>query len=321
MTAYGVAVSFLLKIQSAKGRQFNGWPWKEQDKKKVRPFRGAGNSYSVNLKNFFIFRSGSPVIMKYILTIAASDSCGGAGIQADIKTITALGCHALTAITAVTSQNSRWISGVHDLPAGFVARQIEAVLNDLTPDAIKIGMLSTGRIVRELVAVVSRHGISPVVVDPVTRSSSGTDLLDNEGVRFLREELLPLARVVTPNLMEAGILSGQEVTDLEGMERAARKIKELGPDVVVTGGHLQGECVDLLYDGNAFHCFKGEKIETEDTHGSGCVFSTSLATYLGQGYSPVKAAQQAHNFTRKAINKSYSWGKGAGVVNPGCSRP
>ena len=255
--------------------------------------------------------------LKYILAIAGSDSCGGAGIQADVKTITSLGAHALTAITAVTAQSSLGVDAIRKIPAKFISRQIQSIVEDIRPDATKIGMLLTGGAVREVARMIKKYKMPRLVVDPVLRASTGRRLLDREGIPLLKEVLLPLARVVTPNLSEAEVLTGKKVRNLNEMVEASKAIKRLGPDVVVTGGHLQGDCVDLLYDGRDVHYFSGSRISTKHTHGSGCVFSTALATFLAMEDDIKKATELAHEFTRRAIEKGYSCGKGAGAVRPG----
>ncbi|HJX34195.1 MAG TPA: bifunctional hydroxymethylpyrimidine kinase/phosphomethylpyrimidine kinase [Desulfatiglandales bacterium] len=255
-----------------------------------------------------------------VLTIAGSDSCGGAGIQADIKTISRLGAHALTAVTAITAQNSMGIVEIHDIPAEIVSLQISTIVEDMFPGAVKIGMLHTGPIVREVAVAIRKHKLGRVVVDPVLKASSGVQLLEDPAVNLLKEALFPLAVVVTPNLYEAGRLTGSEVVNLGDMERAARQIKDLGPDVVITGGHLEADCIDVLYDGKEIHFFQGTKIETINTHGSGCVFSASLATFLAMDYDIVEATRLAHDFTRESIVNSYPCGHGPGVVHPGHKR-
>jgi hydroxymethylpyrimidine kinase/phosphomethylpyrimidine kinase len=254
--------------------------------------------------------------MIYILTIAGSDSSGGAGIQADIKAITSLGAHAMTAITAVTAQNSMGIAETHPVPAKIISSQIERVLQDVFPGAVKTGMLHTARCIREIAWAIKTYKLEKVVVDPVMRASAGGQLLQASGVRLLKELLLPLAMVVTPNLYEAGILTGKRIRTPQEMEGAAEEINGLGPNVVITGGHLEGDCVDILYDGKHMHYFRGDRIETANTHGSGCVFSASLATFVAMDHSLPEATRLAHDFTRKAIEKSYSFGSGAGVVRP-----
>jgi hydroxymethylpyrimidine kinase/phosphomethylpyrimidine kinase len=254
--------------------------------------------------------------MKYVLAIAGSDSVGGAGIQADIKTITSLGAHALTAVTAVTAQNSLGITSIHRVPASFISSQIETIMADVIPDAVKIGMLFTGAAIKTVASTIRKYGASRVVLDPVIKASTGRHLLATGAVSLLREVLLPLAKVVTPNLEEAEMLTGKRVRNLREMKVASKAIKGMGPDVVVTGGHLKGRSVDLLYDGKDFHHFYGERIETSHTHGTGCVFSSALATLLAMDFELERAVKQAHDFTRRAIKKGYACGRGAGTVNP-----
>jgi hydroxymethylpyrimidine/phosphomethylpyrimidine kinase len=255
-------------------------------------------------------------LLKYILTIAGSDSIGGAGIQADIKTITALGGHALTAITAVTAQNSLGITAVHVVPKANFLKQIAAIMADIQPDAVKIGMLANAALMKVVARVIHKYRLPNVVIDPVLKASTGRDLLESEAIALYREILLPLARVVTPNLDEAGRLSGTQVRNLKDMEKAARVLKALGPDVIITGGHLEKRCTDLVYDGNSFHYLTGAKIKTPHTHGTGCTFSSALATYLALGCDLKKAGKKAQQFTRAAIKTGYACGQGAGPVNP-----
>lgn len=254
--------------------------------------------------------------MKWVLAIAGSDSCGGAGIQADIRTITSLGAHALTAVTALTAQNSRNVAAIQKVPAKFVSMQVETILADTYPDAVKIGMLYTASCVREVARILKRHPLPKIVLDPVLRASTGKALLESGALAPLKHMLLPRVLVVTPNLSEASVLSGRTVSTLKEMQEAARVIHDMGPHVVVTGGHLKRACVDLLYDGKEMHPFQGERIATEHTHGSGCVFSTALATFLAFGDDLRTAVEHAHVFVRSAIRGGYASGKGAGAVRP-----
>jgi hydroxymethylpyrimidine kinase/phosphomethylpyrimidine kinase len=254
--------------------------------------------------------------MKWILVIAGSDSCGGAGIQADIKTVSSLGAHALTAVTALTAQNSLGIAAIHRIPGKFLSRQIETLLEDTFPHAAKIGMLFSSANVREVARILKTYSIPRTVLDPVMAASTGMALLEPGALPLLKRLLLPHVTVVTPNLEEASRLSGRRVGSLRDMEEAARVIKDLGPNVVITGGHLKRACVDLLYDGREMHRFYGEKIATEHTHGSGCVFSTALATFLAIHEDLRIATERAHEFTRSAIACGYASGKGAGAVRP-----
>jgi hydroxymethylpyrimidine/phosphomethylpyrimidine kinase len=255
--------------------------------------------------------------MKYILTIAGSDSCGGAGIQADIKTITGLGAHALTAITAVTAQNSLGIRAIQKVPARFIAKQLETIVEDVTPDAVKIGMLYSEAAVRVVARFIKKYRPPHIVFDPVLVSSTGSMLLEPGTIPSLKELLLPLVDVVTPNLYESGILTNKVVNNIKGVAEAAREIKAMGPDAVITGGHLRGRCMDLLYDGKEAYRFYGSRIPTIHTHGTGCVFSTALATFLAMKNDMPTATKRAHEYTRCAIMKGYKCGRGAGPVLAG----
>jgi hydroxymethylpyrimidine kinase/phosphomethylpyrimidine kinase len=254
--------------------------------------------------------------MKYILAIGGSDPSGGAGVQADVKTIAGLGSHALTVITCVTVQNSLGLVAVHRVPPTFIYRQMSAVVEQVTPDAVKIGMMYAKGAVKTIADWLKNRPLPNVVLDPVIHASAGGRLLTSEALSLLRKELLPLAAVVTPNLQEAGILTGKPVRTEEQMIEAAREICDMGPQVVVTGGHLAGECVDILFDRSTIHRFAGDRIDTPHTHGSGCVFSSALATYLAAGLGPVAAVEHAGVFARRAVSRGYACGKGAGPVRP-----
>jgi hydroxymethylpyrimidine kinase/phosphomethylpyrimidine kinase len=254
--------------------------------------------------------------MKCVLSIAGSDSGGGAGIQADIKTITGLGAHALTVITALTAQNSLGVSAIHPVPPGFIARQIKAVVEDKPPDSVKVGMVYTAAAVKAVSRLIAAYHLAPVVVDPVLRASTGAALLEPAAIRVLKEHLLPLATVVTPNLDEAELLTGKRVRTLREMERAAMEIFQWGPRVVIKGGHLKRESSDVFFDGKEVAVFPGEKIISASTHGTGCVFSSALATFLALGENLKEAAHSAHDLTRRAILGGYPFGQGGRVVAP-----
>jgi hydroxymethylpyrimidine kinase/phosphomethylpyrimidine kinase len=254
--------------------------------------------------------------MKCVLSIAGSDSGGGAGIQADIKTITSLGAHAFTVLTALTAQNSLGVSAIHPVPPGFIARQIKAVIEDRPPDSVKVGMVYTAAAVKAVSRMIAEYSLSPVVVDPVLRASTGRLLLEPHAIRALRERLLPLATVVTPNLDEAELLTGRRVRTLKEMERAALEIFRMGPQVVIKGGHLKRESSDVFFDGKDVTVFAGKKIASPSTHGTGCVFSSALATLLALGENLKEAVQSAHDLVRRAIREGYSVGHGAGAVAP-----
>lgn len=252
-----------------------------------------------------------------VLTVAGSDSGGGAGIQADIKVITCLGGYAMSAITALTAQDTRGVWGVHPIPADFVAQQMDLCFGDIGVDAAKTGMLCNAEIVRAVAAVFRKHAVRNLVVDPVMFSKSSHRLLDPAAESALIAELLPLATVVTPNLAEAGRLAGFEVADLDAMRRAARVIKNMGPRaVLVKGGHLSGLARDLLFDGEGFLELPCERIDTKNTHGTGCSFSAALATELGRGLPLHEAARRAKRFITSAIRHSLPLGRGCGPTNP-----
>lgn len=255
--------------------------------------------------------------MKKILTIAGSDSSAGAGIQADLKTITALGGYGLSVITALTAQNTQGVQAVYPVPAAFVAAQMRSVLSDMGADAIKTGMLGRAEIISAVASQIKSSRVEKVVVDPVLLAKGGEVLTESAALPALKKELLPLAYVATPNLSEAQVLTGLKVRSVPGMERAARAIAELGPaNVLVKGGHLAGEPVDVLFDGTGIYHFRGQRISGGHTHGTGCTFSSALTTFLAQGYELVEAVAKAKSFVALSIRSSFSLGKGIGPVNP-----
>ena len=251
------------------------------------------------------------------LTIAGSDSGGGAGIQADLKTFVAFGVYGASAITAVTAQNTLGVRAIHEVPTGVVAAQIDAVLDDIGADAAKTGMLSSESIIVTVAERLRAHSFAPLVVDPVMVAKSGDALLRPEAVRALIELLLPLAAVVTPNAPEATVLSGIEVRDAESAREAARRIHGLGPAmVIVKGGHLEGDrSDDLVFDGQSFEILSGRRIETPHTHGTGCTFSAAIAACLARGMEPLDAAREARAFLQGAIEHAEPLGAGHGPVN------
>ena len=252
-----------------------------------------------------------------ILTVAGSDSGGGAGIQGDLKTITLLGGFGMTAVTAVTAQNTLGITGILDVPPDFVGEQMEAVLADIGVDAMKTGMLSSAGTVRVVAEKVRKYRISQLVVDPVMISSSGQTLLSPEARTVLISELIPLARVVTPNLREATALAGGRIRTRDDMRAAARKIRKLGPEyVLLKGGHLRGHPVDVLFDGRNFYELRGERLATPHLHGTGCTLSAAIAVELGKGNSVLRSAEKAKEFITCAIRGSLALGRGSGPVNP-----
>jgi len=255
--------------------------------------------------------------MKRILTVAGSDSGGGAGIQADLKAITLLGGYGMSVITALTAQNTLGVQAVHAVPALFVERQIESVLSDIGADAVKTGMLTNAEIVEVVAKKIREYGVKKVVVDPVMVSKSGVFLLRKDARDVFIKKLIPLAWVVTPNLSEASTLAGLKVNSLEGMRKAARLIHQLGAKhVVVKGGHLRGSPIDLLYDGKNYEEIGGRRIETKHTHGTGCTFASAIATLLARGEDLYGAVRKAKTFTTMAIQSGLGLGKGIGPTNP-----
>ncbi|SHE87920.1 hydroxymethylpyrimidine/phosphomethylpyrimidine kinase [Desulfacinum infernum DSM 9756] len=250
------------------------------------------------------------------LTIAGSDSGGGAGIQADLKTFSALGVFGMSALTAITAQNTVGVQGVVELEPEFVSAQIRAVVEDIGVDAVKTGMLSSARIIRRVARDVRELGLEKLVVDPVMVAKSGDPLLQPDARDTLIRELLPLALVVTPNLHEASVLVGFPVRDRQSMEAAARAIKAFGPGyVVVKGGHLEGEPMDLLYDGREFVAFQNKRFDTPHTHGTGCTFASAVAAGLAKGLSVPDAVAQAKDYITGAIERGLAIGRGHGPVH------
>ncbi|MBI2879173.1 MAG: bifunctional hydroxymethylpyrimidine kinase/phosphomethylpyrimidine kinase [Candidatus Rokubacteria bacterium] len=249
------------------------------------------------------------------LTIAGSDSGGGAGIQADLKTFTAFRVYGVSVLTAITAQNSLGVQGVQNLPPEFVARQIDSVLGDIGADAVKTGMLSTALIIRAVASGLREHRVERLVVDPVMVAKSGDPLLEPEARAALVREILPLALVVTPNLHEAAALAGLPVGTPEEMEEAARRIHRLGPrHVLVKGGHLKGDALDLLFDGQAFIPFRAERIPTPHTHGTGCTYSAAIAAGLARGLHLSEAVGEAKRYVTRAIREGFAVGRGVGSL-------
>ena len=255
--------------------------------------------------------------MKRVLTIAGSDSGGGAGIQADLKTITLLGGFGMSAITALTAQNTVAVAAIHDLPLDFIGAQIDAVFTDIGVDAVKTGMLSKVEVVKLVASKIDQYKPPVVVVDPVMVAKSGAPLLAAEAQQTLAQFLLPLATLVTPNLPEASALVGWEVRDENDMHRAAEEIHEMGPTyVLVKGGHLHGEAVDLLFDGRQYHEFRATRVETKNVHGTGCTYGSAIATYLAQELDVIEAVAAAKRFITEAIRHGLAVGQGHGPTNP-----
>jgi hydroxymethylpyrimidine kinase/phosphomethylpyrimidine kinase len=256
-------------------------------------------------------------MMKRVLTIAGSDSGGGAGIQADLKAITLLGGFGMSVLTALTAQNTVAVTSIHEVPLDFIAAQIDAVFSDIGVDSVKTGMLSNTEVVKLVASKMSEYKPAIVVVDPVMVAKSGDPLLAADARKTLAEFLLPEATVVTPNLPEASALVGWEVAKEKEMRIAAKEIHALGPKyVLVKGGHLKGEAVDVLFDGQEFHEFRSPRVETKNVHGTGCTYASAIATYLAQELDVVEAVEAAKRFITEAIRHGLSLGKGHGPTNP-----
>jgi hydroxymethylpyrimidine/phosphomethylpyrimidine kinase len=252
--------------------------------------------------------------MKTALTIAGSDPTGGAGLQADLKVFRALGVHGISVPAALTAQNTEGVDSIEPVGGAMIKRQLDFLLADIRPDAVKTGMLYTAYAVRIAADAVERHSLPNLVVDPVTVSSSGASLVEEGTLDVVRDRLFPLSRVITPNIYEASLFTGINIESGPDMESAARALKGLGPEVVIiTGGHLEELTMDLYWDGSAFHRLESEKIEG-DYHGTGCAFSAAVAALLGLGRSPLEAARRAKEFMQDAIRKAYHPGRGMGVL-------
>ena len=255
--------------------------------------------------------------MKRILTIAGSDSGGGAGIQTDLKTITVLGGYGMSVITALTAQNTLGVQAVFELPVEFIEKQIDSVIMDIGADAVKTGMLSNSEIVNLVASKIKKYRLKLLVVDPVMVAKSGDYLLKRDAQNALVKELIPLAFIITPNLPEASVLAGFPVINMKTMKEAAHRIHDLGAkNVLIKGGHLEGDSMDLLYDGKAFYEYSSPRIATKNTHGTGCTFASAIATELAKGNNLRKSIKKAKDFIDKAIKFSIPFGKGYGPTNP-----
>ncbi|TMG22046.1 MAG: bifunctional hydroxymethylpyrimidine kinase/phosphomethylpyrimidine kinase [Chloroflexi bacterium] len=255
--------------------------------------------------------------MPVALTMAGSDSGGGAGIQADLKTFAVLGVHGTSAITAITAQNTTGVTEILELPTSLIREQIAVVVDDIGVHAAKTGMLSSAAIIATVADAVERYGLGNLVVDPVMVAKGGAKLLRDDAVTAMRDLLMPLAAVVTPNLPEAQVLLGREITTLDERRRAARDLVAMGArSAVVKGGHAEGDVVDVFFDGRQLIELSAERIETPNTHGSGCVFSAAITAGIALGMEPLEAVRRAKTFITRAIASSIEIGHGHGPVNP-----
>lgn len=253
--------------------------------------------------------------MKTALTIAGSDSSGGAGIQADIKTMTMLGVYAMSAITALTAQNTTGVTAVSEVTPKFLEQQIDAVFVDIPPDAVKIGMVSSANLIETIAQKLKFYGAKNIVVDPVMVATSGAKLIDDDAVETLKKFLFPLATVITPNIPEAEKLSNIKIETADDMKKAAQIIFEnYGCAVLCKGGHSLNDANDILFDGNA-KIFAGKKIDNPNTHGTGCTLSSAIAAGLAKGLTLIDSIDAAKNYISGALAANLNLGKGRGPMN------
>lgn len=255
---------------------------------------------------------------KQVLTIAGSDSGGGAGIQADLKAMAAHGVFGMSVITSITAQNTMGVTAVHDLPVSIIEAQMEAVFSDFEVAAVKTGMLSTAQIVKTVSARLKEKQVKNLVVDPVMVAKGGQLLLQNDAVSLLKFDLIPMALVVTPNIYEAELLANTKIHTLAEARQAAKSIHKLGcGNVLIKGGHLQERPgTDLLYDGRFFRMYSGEFIPTPNTHGTGCTYASTIAANLAKGLPLPEAIEAAKTYLTEAIRHSLAIGHGHGPTNP-----
>lgn len=253
--------------------------------------------------------------MKTALTIAGSDSCGGAGIQADIKTMTMNGVYAMSAITALTAQNTTGVTGIMEVTPDFLASQLDAVFTDIRPDAIKTGMVASSDLIRVIAEKLKQYDAKNIVVDPVMVATSGAKLISDDAIETLKSELLPLALVITPNIPEAEVLSGMTIKNEEDMVSATKVINErFGCNVLCKGGHQINDANDLLYRNGGYVWFKGKRIDNPNTHGTGCTLSSAIASNLAKGCDLDSAVKNAKDYISGALAAMMDLGKGSGPL-------
>ncbi len=252
-----------------------------------------------------------------VLIIAGSDSSGGAGIQADIKTVSSLGSYAMTAVTAITSQNTTGVKSIVTVPHFEISKQIEFTSKDIKPDAIKIGMLSNTKVINSVIKSISKIKVNKIVLDPVMVAKGGARLIDNNSIKILKEKLLKKVSLITPNIPETEILVNQKIISKDDMIIAGKKLLKLGAkNVLIKGGHLKSKITyDVLVNKNSVFEFKNKKIKTKHTHGTGCTLSSAIATYYSCGKSLKKSCEKAINYVNQAITYAPKYGKGHGPIN------
>ena len=253
--------------------------------------------------------------MKTALTIAGSDCSGGAGIQADLKTITMNGVYAMSVITALTAQNTTGVRGIYESTPEFLAQQIDAVFEDIFPDAVKIGMVSSSELISIIADRLRYYKAKNIVVDPVMVATSGSSLIKTDAVQKLIEELLPISTLVTPNISEAQVLSGVEIADLEDIEKSAKIIGDTyGCAVLLKGGHSISDANDLLYKNGKFTWFNGKRIDNPNTHGTGCTLSSAIASNLAKGFDLIESVRRAKDYISGALLAQLDLGQGSGPM-------
>lgn len=256
--------------------------------------------------------------MKTVLSIAGSDCSGGAGIQADLKTMSMNGVYAMSAITALTAQNTTGVQGIYPVPASFLTMQLDSICTDIYPDAIKIGMISSSDVLEVIVNKIKEYDLKNIVVDPVMVATSGASLIEDETISKMKEILLPLATLVTPNIPEAEILSGMKIKDAKDMEIASQNIAEkYHCAVLCKGGHSLNDANDLLCVEQKKYWFYGKRIENSNTHGTGCTLSSAIASNLAKGNSLKEAIEKAKEYISGALEDMLDLGKGSGPMNHG----
>ncbi len=254
--------------------------------------------------------------MKTALTIAGSDSSGGAGIQADIKTMTMNGVYAMSAITALTAQNTTGVTGIMEVSPSFLAEQIDDIFNDIRPDAVKIGMVSSGRLIEVISEKLRAYAAENIVVDPVMVATSGARLISEDAVAFLKTKLLPIASVVTPNIPESEVLAGIKIRKPEDMVKAAETISgKYGCAVLCKGGHNMNDANDLLYAYGQYRWLKGRRIDNPNTHGTGCTLSSAIAANMAKGFDLFTSVERAKSYISGALSAMLNLGNGCGPMN------
>lgn len=254
--------------------------------------------------------------MNTALTIAGSDSCGGAGIQADIKTMTANGVYAMSAITALTAQNTTGVSDIYEVSPEFLEAQLTAIFEDIKPDAIKIGMVSSSELIKTIVVNLKKYNGKNIVLDPVMVATSGAKLISDDAIATLKEDLIPLATVITPNIPEAEVLSEMTISNEEDMIKAAAYISEkYNCAVLCKGGHSINDANDLLYSNGTYRWFYGKRIDNPNTHGTGCTLSSAIASNLAKGRDLNESVEKAKAYISGALSAMLDLGKGSGPMN------